>query len=64
MSWDKTGKIQSGEYMGSYYVGRIVSSRVKYGGTVQHIVELFEPIKVFSELRKTILVADPYMRAA
>ena len=58
MIWDQTGATISGEYKGVYYAGKVTDSRVKYGGTVQHTVELFEPITVQGNVRHTILVED------
>ncbi len=57
MKWDLTGERINGLYMGLFpYVGTVQSSRVKYGGAVQHTVVLDEPIKVYGALRDHILV--------
>ena len=59
MSWNREGNLIAGNYMGIFpYSGRIVSSRVKYGGKVQHTVELLSAINVFGDVRNTILVDE------
>ena len=58
MSWDLTGERINGLYMGLFpYVGTVESSRVKYGGEVQHTVKIDETIKVYGALRDRILVS-------
>lgn len=45
MSWNREGQVVTGMYLGEYRcAGTVTSSRVKYGGKVQHTVELFEPM--------------------
>jgi hypothetical protein len=57
MSWDLTGKRINGLYMGLFpYSGTVESSRVKYGGAVQHTVVVDEPFKVYGAVRDRILV--------
>ena len=59
MAWNREGDFICGNYMGIFpYSGRIVSSRVKYGGKVQHTVSLLAPINVFGDVRDTILVDE------
>ena len=59
MNWDLTGFRINGLYMGLFpYTGTVVDSRVKYGGKVQHTVEVDEPFKVYGEVRERILVED------
>lgn len=44
--WDLEGLRIEAKYMGEYPVtGRVESSRVKYGGEVQHTVVLDKPIE-------------------
>ena len=46
MSWNLEGMWVSAVYMGEYPVsGRVESSRVRYGGEVQHTVVLDTPIQ-------------------
>lgn len=59
MKWDLTGERINGLYMGLFpYTGTVESSRVKYGGVVQHTVKVDEPFKVYGEVRERILVED------
>lgn len=45
MSWNREGQVVTGLLLGDYRcVGRVTSSRVKYGGKVQHRVELLEQL--------------------
>jgi hypothetical protein len=57
--WDRTGQIVEGAYLGSiFYKGIVDSSRVTYGGTVQHDIALLEPIKVLGTMRDSIVVKE------
>jgi hypothetical protein len=57
MKWDLTGERINGLYMGLFpFTGTVESSRVKYGGRVQHTVKVDEPFKVYGEVRERILV--------
>jgi hypothetical protein len=57
MNWDLEGCRVNGLYMGLFpYSGLIESSRVKYGGEVQHTIVVDEPFKAFGEMRERILV--------
>ena len=44
MSWNKEGQTVLAKYHGQSVVGVIESSRVKYGGKVQHTVNLEQAI--------------------
>lgn len=55
-SWIKEGSIVEGRYMNQPIVGRVVESRVKYGGAVQHTVDLLEPIQLRWRTDPTIRV--------
>lgn len=58
MDWNLEGSCVSGVYLGIFpYTGRVVASRVKYGGDVQHTVELDTPFEIYGTLRK-VLLAD------
>jgi hypothetical protein len=58
MKWDLTGERINGLYMGLFpYTGTVESSRVKYGGDVQHTVVVDEPFRVYGEVRERILVS-------
>jgi hypothetical protein len=46
MSWVLDGQRIKANYLGEAVTGRVLSSRVKYGGSVQYSVELDEPIQL------------------
>jgi hypothetical protein len=46
MSWDKQGQQIKALYQGQQVQGVVESSRVKYGGAVQHLVLLDKPIQL------------------
>lgn len=59
MGWDKTGSFISGLYLDMFpFSGTVTESRVKYGGQVQHRVELVNPIRVFGATRDVILIEE------
>ena len=59
MSWNKEGQLVAGVYLGAYTItGVVQSSRVKYGGRVQHRVLLDTPVEVFGRLAEELLLDD------
>ena len=57
MGWNLEGKRVNALYLGLFpYSGLVLSSRVKYGGAVQHKVRVDVPFKVYGEVRETVLV--------
>ena len=56
--WNLEGITVRGTYFGLPVEGVVTESRVKYGGTVQHTIDLFRPISLFStsEHRTTVLL--------
>ena len=55
--WNLEGLTVKGYYLFGLPVEGIVTlSRVKFGGTVQHTVELFFPITMFGSERTTVLL--------
>lgn len=57
MSWNLEGLRVWGMYLDQFPInGKVVLSRVKYGGGVQHTVVLEDPITVFSAVRQRILL--------
>lgn len=57
--WERKNQVIHGNYLGRYpYAGVVRSSRVKFGGSVQHTVDLFESIWVHGAERFTILVNE------
>ena len=57
MGWNKDGSTIRADYCGVVFDGVVLESRVKYGGTVQHTVELDDTITVFGALRNHVLVS-------
>ena len=47
-----------GTYFGLPVEGVVTESRVKYGGSVQHTVDLFYPITLFSTAERTTVLLD------
>ena len=47
-----------GRYCGEVFCGRVLGSRVKYGGMVQHDVELNKPIVVSGTERSEVLADE------
>ena len=54
--WNLEGLTVRGTYFGLPVEGVVTESRVKYGGTVQHTVDLFFPITMFGQERTTVLL--------
>ena len=46
MSWILDGQKITANYLGTAVTGRVISSRVKYGGNVQYSLELDEPVQL------------------
>lgn len=54
----REGQIIHGEYFGVKYRGVISHSRVKFGGSIRHVVELFDDITVFDTKRSSVLILE------
>ena len=54
--WNLEGLIVRGYYFGIPVEGVVTLSRVKYGGSVQHTVDLFFPITMYGQERTTVLL--------
>lgn len=54
--WNLEGLTVRGEYFGVPVEGVVTLSRVKFGGTVQHTVDLFFPITMFGDERTSVLL--------
>lgn len=55
--WDHTGWSAEGRYLDRFpFTGKIESSRVKYGGKVQHTIVLDSPLRVFGAVKDRILM--------
>jgi hypothetical protein len=57
MGWNLEGMVVWARYLDEYDVcGRVESSRVKYGGEVQHTIVLSTPINIYGQMRDRVLV--------
>jgi hypothetical protein len=58
-AWIRDGETVEGRYFDVPFRGRVVESRVKYGGSVQYTVDLDEPITLpwRAESRHRVLVS-------
>lgn len=57
MGWSLEGMIVWARYLDEFDVcGRVESSRVKYGGEVQHTVVLSVPMNIYGQMRDRILI--------
>ena len=55
--WNLEGLTVKGYYLGTTPVeGVVTNSRVKFGGAVQHTVDLFFPITMYGQERTTVLL--------
>jgi len=55
MNWNLEGLFVEGMYISEFpVIGKVVLSRVKYGGGVQHHVVLETPIEVYGVMRDRI----------
>lgn len=60
--WNLEGMTITGKYMGEFPVrGRVKLSRVQYGGTVSHHVDLETPIVVFGATRDRIILEHAFI---
>lgn len=59
MSWNREGQVVTGMYLGEHRCqGTVTNSRVKYGGRVQHNVQLVRPLDLHNSLRETLLLDE------
>jgi hypothetical protein len=57
MGWNLEGMTIWARYLDEYDIyGRVESSRVKYGGEVQHTVVLAEPMVIYGQMRDRVLI--------
>lgn len=57
MYWDLDGLIVDATYMDEFQVsGRVVNSRVAYGGKVKHTIVLETPITVYGRVADRVIV--------
>ena len=68
--WNREGQHITGHYLGVYLVsGKVLNSRVKYGGSVCHMVELDRVITMFGTERSMVTLDEeevmvPYNQVA
>lgn len=56
--WNRVNQVIRGEYFGVPYRGVVGHSRVKYGGEIQHSVDLLDEIEVGGVTRNAILILE------
>lgn len=56
--WNREGQAVAGIYCDRRVEGVVTSSRVKYGGSVQHTVDLNQPLELFGTTRTTVLLDE------
>jgi hypothetical protein len=62
MGWNLEGMVIWARYMGEFDVcGRVESSRVKYGGEVQHTIVLADPVEIYGQMRDRLLIEHKYV---
>ena len=62
MGWNLEGMVIWARYMGEFDVcGRVESSRVKYGGEVQHTIVLTDPVEIYGQMRDRLLIEHKYV---
>jgi hypothetical protein len=54
--WNLEGQTVRGYYFGHQVEGVVILSRVKFGGSVQHTVDLFFPITMYGQERTSVLL--------
>ena len=54
--WNLEGLTVRGAYFGVPVEGIVTNSRVKFGGEVQHTIDLFYPLTMFGSERTTVLL--------
>ena len=58
MAWDRAGEQVAGTYLGYTVSGVVTESRVKYGGAVQHTLQLAQPLTLFGTERTVVLMDE------
>lgn len=57
MNWNLENLFVSGKYMGEFPItGKVILSRVSYGGGIKHHVELTTPVKVYGSIRDNVIL--------
>ena len=58
MAWDRAGEQVAGTYLGHTVSGVVTESRGKYGGAVQHTLQLAQPLTLFGTERTVVLMDE------
>jgi hypothetical protein len=62
--WNLEGLTVTGLYLMEIPVkGKVQLSRVTYGGTIQHHIQLNEPTMVYGELRDRVILDHAYIES-
>jgi hypothetical protein len=60
--WNLENMRVCGKYMGKIPVsGRVVLSRVAYGGDIKHTVELDQPVNVYGAIRDRVILEHGFV---
>lgn len=64
MGWNKDGSTIKGLYLSEYPVtGKVIESRVRYGGSVSYFVELTEAFYMRGQLRDHVILDENQVTA-
>lgn len=56
-NWIMDGKFVKAKYLGGFDVfGKVVNSRVAYGGGLRYTIELETPVEIFGRVADTVIV--------
>lgn len=59
MGWNKDGSTVRAMYLSEYPVtGKVIESRIRYGGEVSYWLELDEPLFLFGSIRDRVIVNE------
>lgn len=57
MRWDLEGSVIEAKYLDEHFVrGKVINSRVAYGGRVRHTIVLLKPIIFYGTMRETLSI--------
>ena len=61
-SWNLENLVVEGKYLGDIPVrGKVMLSRVQYGGQISHHILLDKPIEVYGAVRETVIVEHKWI---
>lgn len=62
MEWNLENLVVEGRYLGDIPIrGKVMLSRVQYGGEVSHHILLDKPIEVYGSVRETVIVEHKWI---